>query len=126
VIYYYTTGVEKAKKVLREGLQASPKYPVYVTSSPESILSEIHSTEWAGTKKSNLVTLELRGLSRKSSKGKSVKENWTEGDDILLIKAVPPEKIRVFSGMGYSEQIDLSGPVIKKLWVDVGNKPKER
>jgi RNA:NAD 2'-phosphotransferase (TPT1/KptA family) len=129
VIYYYTTDSKKAQEILKEGLQANSKYPVYVSRSPESASSEVHrppSVPWVGSRRKDLVVLELRGLTRKSPGRKSEKKKWIEEEDMALTKSVPASKIRLFSGEGYGEPIDLSGPVIKKLWVDVGNKPKER
>jgi len=129
VIFYHATHSSNVGRVLKEGLKPNPRGFIYVGKSPESALAQAYDdppAPFRNAKKSDLVVLELRGLSRKNLHSQTEKEQWEDDEDLALVRAVPPEKIRVFSGMGYGEQVDLSGPVIKKLWVNVGNKPKER
>ena len=117
--FYYATNSDNAKKIIRDGLRVKN---AQISRSPETAIFQALGS----SKKSDLVVLELRGLSNQSLKSKTEKQRWIEGEVGTLIKPVPADKIRIYSGLGYSEVIDLSGPTTRRTWIDVGNKPKEK
>ena len=117
--FYHATNSENAKRIIRDGLKVKN---AQIARSPETAISQAMGS----SRKSDLVVLELRGLSNQSLKAKTEKQRWIEGEVGRLTKPVPADKIRIYSGLGYSGVIDLSGPTTRRTWIDVGNKPKEK